>query len=112
MGLAAHARARGARLLRLPLGPHDLAVVLERAPVSWLTQQDVEGGRAALNFSEWNKPQDGAGDLAEAISGGSMPPWFYRLMHPEAKLSHADEQRLIAGLAATLKKSPPVGGGG
>ena len=81
------------------------------APVSWLTQRDVEGGRSALNFSEWNKPQDGAGDLADAISGGSMPPWFYTLMHPKAKLSQADEQRLIAGLAATLKNSPPVGGG-
>src|SRR6478735_10619944 len=33
------------------------------APVSWLIQRDVDGGRAALNFSEWNKPQDGAGDI-------------------------------------------------
>ena len=82
------------------------------APVSWLTQRDVDGGRSALNFSEWDKPQDGAGDVAEAISGGSMPPWFYPLMHPKAKLSHADKQRLIAGLAATLKNSPPIGGGG
>ena len=81
------------------------------APVSWLTQRDVDGGRSSLNFSEWNKPQDGAGDVADAISGGSMPPWFYPLMHPKAKLSHADKQRLIAGLAATFRNSPPIGGG-
>jgi mono/diheme cytochrome c family protein len=82
------------------------------APVSWLVQRDVDQGRSALNFSEWNKPQDGAGDIGEAISGGSMPPWFYRLMHPHAKLSKADRQRLIVGLAATLRRSPPPGGGG
>ena len=81
------------------------------APVSWLVQRDVNGGRSALNFSEWDKPQDGAGDVAEAISGGSMPPWFYPLMHPNAKLSQADQQKLIAGLAATFRNSPPKGGG-
>lgn len=82
------------------------------APVSWLVQRDVAGGRAALNFSEWNKPQDGAGDISEAISSGSMPPWFYPLMHPKANLSKSDQQRLIAGLAATLRNSPPSGGRG
>lgn len=81
------------------------------APVSWLVQRDVDGGRAALNLSEWNKPQDGAGDISEAISGGSMPPWFYPLMHPNAKLTKPDQQRLIAGLAATLRNSPPRGTG-
>jgi mono/diheme cytochrome c family protein len=81
------------------------------APVSWLVQSDVVGGRAALNFSEWNKPQDGAGDISEAISSGSMPPWFYPLIHPKASLSQADQQRLIAGLAATLRNSPPPGTG-
>jgi len=82
------------------------------APVSWLVQRDVDGGRAALNFSEWTLPQDGAGDVSEAISGGSMPPWFFVLMHPKASLSATDQQRLIAGLAATFRNSPPKGGGG
>ena len=82
------------------------------APVSWLVQRDVDGGRSALNFSEWAKPQDGAGDAAEAAANGSMPPWFYTIMHPKAKLSQVDRQALAAGLAATLAKSPPVGGAG
>jgi hypothetical protein len=82
------------------------------APVSWLVQHDVDGGRAALNFSEWNRPQDGAGDAVEAARSGSMPPWFYPLMHPKASLSKVEQQRLAAGLAATLSLSPPVGGGG
>ena len=81
------------------------------APMSWLVQRDVDGGRAALNFSEWTKPQDGAGDAAEAISGGSMPPWFYLPLHPKANLSAAEKQALISGLAATFRASPPIGGG-
>lgn len=81
------------------------------APVSWLVQRDVDGGRSALNFSEWNRPQDGAGDAVEAIRSGSMPPWFYPLMHPRANLSKVDQQRLIDGLVATLAKSPALGGG-
>jgi hypothetical protein len=82
------------------------------APVSWLTYRDVVDGRSALNFSEWDKPQDGAGDAVEAVQGGSMPPWFYVIMHPHAKLSSADKQALMRGLAATLRNSPPLGGGG
>jgi hypothetical protein len=82
------------------------------APVSWLVQRDVNGGRAALNFSEWNRPQDAAGDVTEAIAGGDMPPWYFTIMHPKARLSSLDKQRLIAGLAATFRGSPPVGGTG
>jgi len=83
------------------------------APVSWLVQRDVDGGRAAFNFSEWNRPQDvGAGDLAEAIRGGSMPPWFYAIVHSNAKLNAAEKDALIRGLDATLAASPPKGGGG
>lgn len=83
------------------------------APASWLVQRDVDGGRGAFNFSEWNRPQDiGAGDLGEAIRGGSMPPWFYTLMHSDASLTTADKDALIRGLEATLAASPPKGGGG
>ncbi len=81
------------------------------APVSWLVQSDVESGRGALNFSEWNRPQEGAGDAAEAAGNGSMPPWYYTIQHPNAKLSNADQQALMEGLAATFRNSPPIGGG-
>jgi hypothetical protein len=83
------------------------------APVSWLVQRDVDGGRGKFDFSEWDRPQDvGAGDLAEAIRGGSMPPWYYTLMHSGASLGAADKDALIRGLEATLAASPPKGGGG
>ncbi len=81
------------------------------APVSWLVYRDVQGGRSALNFSEWNRPQDGAGDAIDTIASGSMPPWFYVIIHPKAGLSAADKQTLMQGLAATFRRSPPIGGG-
>ena len=83
------------------------------APVSWLIQRDVMGGRSQFNFSEWDKPQDiNSGDLADSIRSGSMPPWFYVLPHPNAKLTSAEKTALIRGLAATLAASPPKAGGG
>lgn len=67
------------------------------APVSWLTQRDVNGGRQHLNFSLWNQPQRHAGHVVEEIQTGDMPPWFYLPMHPEAKLTDAEKAALIAG---------------
>jgi len=83
------------------------------APVSWLVQRDVDGGRSQFNFSEWNKPQDvSIGDAVDAIRGGSMPPAIYRLMHPTARLSGTENDALIKGLVATFAADPPKGGGG
>jgi hypothetical protein len=79
------------------------------APFSWLTQNDVDNGRATLNFSEWNRPQE-AGDVAEVISEGEMPPWYYRLIHSPARLTDQQRQQLIDGLRATFQASPPIGG--
>lgn len=82
------------------------------APVSWLVQRDVDGGRAQFNFSEWNRPQDvSVGDIAESIRGGSMPPWFYVVLHSSAKLSAAEKTAFVRGLNATFAASPPKGGG-
>jgi hypothetical protein len=67
------------------------------APVSWLTQRDVNGGRRHLNFSEWNQPQRHAGHVVEEIRTGDMPPWFYLPMHPEARLTDDEKASLMAG---------------
>jgi hypothetical protein len=77
------------------------------APFSWLTQNDVDNGREALNFSEWDRPQE-AEELAEVISDGEMPPWYYRLLHSAADLSDREKQQLIDGLRATLRASPAI----
>lgn len=67
------------------------------APVSWLTQHDVNEGREHLNFSEWNKPQHHAGHAVENIRSGDMPLWYYLPMHPAAKLTDAEKSALVAG---------------
>ena len=72
------------------------------APVSWLVQRDVVEGRAALNFSEWQKPQDEATEAAEDVLEGEMPLRIYQLMHAHARLSAADRERLARGLEKTL----------
>ena len=83
------------------------------APQSWLIQRDVDGGRGALNFSEWDRPQDaGIGDIADAVNGGGMPPWYYMILHSRSRLSRAEKKQLVEGLQKTFQTSPPLGGGG
>jgi hypothetical protein len=72
------------------------------APVSWLIQHDVSEGRAALNFSEWQRPQEEATEAAKEVLEGEMPPRIYRLMHAHARRSAADRDRLARGLERTL----------
>jgi hypothetical protein len=73
------------------------------APLSWLIQQDVVQGRRRLNFSDWNRTErEGTGEMARVIQRGEMPPSYYTLLHPSAKLSPQETQALINGLSASL----------
>lgn len=67
------------------------------APVSWLLQRDVDGGRRHLNFTDWTLPQRHAKDVAEQVKEGEMPPWFYLPMHPAAKLTDPEKRALMEG---------------
>jgi len=71
------------------------------APFSWLVQRDVDQGRHELNFSEWGRRQEGD-DSAETVREGEMPPWFYTIAHPSARLSGDERAALIRGLEATF----------
>lgn len=78
------------------------------APVSWLTQRDTNEGRQRLNYSDWQgirseRGREGGNELAEVIQKGSMPPWYYVMIHPTAKLSDQEKQQLITGLQNSLK---------
>lgn len=79
------------------------------APVSWLVERDVNGGRRHMNFSQWDKPQRHAKDVAGEVNSGDMPPWFYLPMHPRARLSDAEKQALIEGAGKSL--GPQAGPG-
>ncbi len=69
------------------------------APISWLVTRDVEGGREALNFSEWQN-DDQAIAAAESMEEGEMPPFQYGLMHAAARMSAEERAELIAGFRA------------
>jgi hypothetical protein len=79
------------------------------APISWMVASHVSDGRDALNFSTVGKSSNIShklGDAVEVIQEGSMPPSYYTHFgkHPEAKLTAAEKQQLIAGLSATASK--------
>ncbi|HSL96180.1 MAG TPA: heme-binding domain-containing protein [Thermoleophilia bacterium] len=78
------------------------------APTSWLLTRDVDEGREVLNFSEWSFSPEEAAFVAvaieEVVRDGEMPPREYRLMHPEARLSEAEQQELIDGVKASLSE--------
>lgn len=72
------------------------------APISWLVQRDVAEGRSHFNVSEWGRKEDHGDEAAELVREGEMPPWFYLPLHPEARLSEEDREKLVAGLVATF----------
>jgi hypothetical protein len=65
-------------------------------------ENDVNGGRRHLNFSQWDKPQRHAEDIAQQVKGGDMPLWYYLPLHPSAKLTDAEKQALILGAEKSL----------
>jgi mono/diheme cytochrome c family protein len=80
------------------------------APVSWLLQRDVNGGRTHLNFTEWDRPQRHAKDVAAEVKQSDMPPWFYLPLHAAARLTEAEKQALMDGAGKSLgPQAPPEG---
>jgi hypothetical protein len=78
------------------------------APVSWRIANHVYDGRRRLNFSEWDRPNENEERIVEDMTSGRMPLWDYLLLHPEAKLTQAEQQALIDGLKQTLANDPPI----
>lgn len=80
------------------------------APVSWLIQKDVDGGRDTLNFSEWPVYAGKAQEVLDVLLDNSMPPWYYTIIHPKAKLSKAEKAELARGFERTFGVKPGAGG--
>ena len=76
------------------------------APVSWLTQRDVNDGRAVLNSPSGSGRRRPISRRSSTIRGKDMPPLKYRLIHSDARLSDNERQRLEAGLVASWSKGP------
>jgi hypothetical protein len=73
------------------------------APISWAVQSHVDEGRGAVNFSEFATSPRRARASLRAVRSGFMAPAYYTRFgrHPEARLTDAEMQELIAGLEAT-----------
>lgn len=85
------------------------------APASWLIQSHVQEGREAINFSAFDPARENvseaAGEASESVSKGEMPPRDYLLLHPEARLTPAEKQKLMTGLDRTFAAFSEGSGG-
>lgn len=85
------------------------------APISWVVTAHVDEGRDKVNYSEFGTGRDDAEESVEVILEGSMPPSYYTLfgLHPEAKLTDAEIDELVAGLRLTpgMDEDDERGGG-
>ena len=71
------------------------------APISWLLESDVKGGRGHMNFSIWSDYSQKNKFFKQTLCGklvakGEMPLWFYAPLHPEAKLTQEEIDTIIA----------------
>lgn len=80
------------------------------APVSWMVQRHVDEGRSKFNINEVGFGRD-ADNAAEEVRSGSMPEPTYYPMHPTARLSDAERDQLVKGLATTFGDKGGEGGG-
>jgi hypothetical protein len=80
------------------------------APASWIIHRDVDEGRKRLNFSSWGDYADDPGTLSQKLdeieSGlrrrhGTL---YYRMLHPDARLS--ETQRESRRWALKAQQSP------
>jgi Haem-binding domain len=72
------------------------------APVSWLVVDDVNTGRRHVNFQDWEaqeNPKEAAEHLSlicKEVREKGMPPFSYRLMHNDSRLSQQDIDTLCS----------------
>jgi len=86
------------------------------APASWLVHRDVVDGRKHLNFSTWGTlPDDRRArkqrGIAKAVASGEMPMWFYVPLHPEAKLTPDEKERISAWARGPVAPVDAIGPG-
>ncbi len=87
------------------------------APVSWWIAQDVQHGRSNLDFSAWSRdpnqeptPRQRLTWMCRDVRSSEMPPLAYRIIHPEARLTAQEQDRLCAWTreaARSLENDPP-----
>jgi hypothetical protein len=77
------------------------------APISWLIVREVNVGRKEINFSDWGNYYPATRRrklqwMGRSLREEKMPPWPYRLAHPDAHLADDDCQALDRWIESTL----------
>ena len=62
------------------------------APLSWIITDDVDEGRRHMNFQDWEariskQPAAPPLDICKEVQEKGMPPFTYRMMHGDARLT-------------------------
>ncbi len=75
------------------------------APVSWLIARDVNEGREHLNFSDWgnlstHQQKKKKSKIHRELSKDEMPPFIYKMGHPDATVSDAEKETIYKWAAA------------
>ncbi|MCB2219905.1 MAG: heme-binding domain-containing protein [Bacteroidetes bacterium] len=70
------------------------------APASWQVAKDVRHGRNNLDFSKWNQfdkreKLNLLDEIGDEVGEGGMPLTIYTIIHPEAKLTIAERERVV-----------------
>jgi hypothetical protein len=68
-------------------------------PVLWLVERDVGKARAQMNLSRWEgytneERQAYLGEIAAVVRNTQMPPSRFTALHPDARLSAAERERI------------------
>jgi len=77
-------------------------------PVSVWIRGHIRGARQNVNFSTWGdydaaKQRHKLEEVVEVFDNGRMPPKSFKALHPEAKLTPAQIQRVLAWTKSKIK---------
>ncbi len=69
------------------------------APASWLVTSDVHEARSHMDWSDWNQydaedQHDFIEHIWKLVNSGDMPLWYYKIAHPESKLTVEDKMKI------------------
>ncbi len=78
-------------------------------PLAWIIEQDIQEGKHALNFNEflsYKKAEQARllSQINQTLKKKSMPPMYYRLLHPEAHLSKSERISIEKWITQALQR--------
>jgi hypothetical protein len=84
------------------------------APLSWVITDDVNEGRRHMNFDDWEalpnpkEESDRLAGICKETQDRGMPPFSYRLLHPESRLK-PNEIAALCSWAQSVNSGASIG---